>query len=219
MLNVYFQLLLKLIVMAQARLTENQIKETEKSIDLTQEDDKEDQQQLTSTEIFTYFLKQSLDREVPLINHIQLRSLLNVMNQFIEQQIINPITPIKTKNYLKQRAQLYELIETLCMFCGQARLQGMNTLLFGKLSEPLSGNTVNDTRDSSNSLNSLENLFHFLQNSSLFEDSILMIVKQELESLNKIHSIYSIEQTASYKLVTEIMKYLSSLSSNCPKVP
>jgi hypothetical protein len=95
----------------------------------------------------------------------------------------------------------------------------MNTLLFGKLSEPLSGNTVNDTRDSSNSLNSLENLFHFLQNSSLFEDSILMIVKQELESLNKIHSIYSIEQTASYKLVTEIMKYLSSLSSNCPKVP
>ena len=91
--------------------------------------------------------------------------------------------------------------------------------LFGKLSEQINGIAINDTRDSSNSLNSMEYLFNFLQNSSLFEEAILMIVKLELESLTRLHSIYSIEQTASFKLVTEIMKLLSSLSSNCTKVP
>lgn len=70
-------------------------------------------------------------------------------------------------------------METLCMFCGRAKLQGINLQFYEKLCEPIPGHynlSVNETRDSSNSANKMEHFFTNLNGSPIFEDALIRLV-------------------------------------------
>jgi hypothetical protein len=116
------------------------------------------------------------------------------------------VNPTRVGLYSEQKAQLYEVMESLCMFSGQARLSGVNPQLFDKLCEPI-GLNANDTRDSSNSAGKMELFYSNLKGSTVFEDALLRLIGLEMSSVVQ-HSGSTLDQTASFKLVSEIMLLL-----------
>lgn len=105
----------------------------------------------------------------------------------------------------------------MCMFTSKARLQGINGSLFDKLCEPLSL-SPNETRDSSTSATRMEHYFANLKGSSIFEEALLKIVGLEMEAFaaGQPLDIVLIEQTASFKLIQELVATLEAMQPNDP---
>ena len=135
-------------------------------------EDNEEVEELTACEVFIQVLKPGLDKPHPLISHTQLKMVIEQMTDVVREQIL-----IQSNSSHEVSNGMYEMLETMAMFCTTIQLQGINQDLFNQIT----GNDASEFSDSTelSSQNSNKSFKYFYQNvqeKHMFEEKISELI-------------------------------------------